>query len=294
MAEPDLDLDLVRCFLAVAESGGFTAAARRLNLTQSAVSLKVQRLENLLGHPVFVRTSRSVNLSPEGEIVEAYGRRLLATSREMMERVRGTAESGSLRLGVLHQFGQQRLPEVLAEFKRAHPKVLLEVEVGMTAELLALMEEGRYDMVIGAAGMAAPGKHAEERLPVKEAVAWVRAAKSAIDLCADPLPLVFFPAPCGFRRAALEALEKTGRTWQVVYSSASLSSIQAAIQADLGIGVLGKSSLLPGMQALGKSSGLPVFPDLSLALYRRNSPATSLEEALASFLGAAVNRLRRD
>lgn len=294
MSDPDLDLDLVRCFLAVAESGGFTAAARRLNLTQSAVSLKVQRLESLLGHPVFVRTSRSVNLSPEGEIVEAYGRRLLATSREMVERVRGTAESGSLRLGVLHQFGQQRLPELLAEFRKAHPKVALEVEVGMTAELLRLMDEGRYDMVIGAAGVAAPGSYAEEPLLAKEPVAWVRAAKSAIDLRADPLPLVFFPVPCGFRRAALEALEKKGRTWQVVYSSASLSSIQAAVQADLGIGVLGKSSMLPGMQALGKSGGLPALPDLAITLYRRNSQATLLELAMASFLGSAVNRLRRD
>lgn len=294
MADADLDLDLVRCFLAVAESGGFTAAAKRLNLTQSAVSLKVQRLESLLGHPVFVRTSRSVNLSPEGEIVEAYGRRLLAASREMVERVRGTAEAGSLRLGVLHQFGQQRLPELLAEFRKAHPKVLLEVEVGMSAELLALMDEGRYDMVIGAAGVAVPGKYAEEPLLAKEPVAWVRAAGSAIDLRADPLPLVFFPAPCGFRRAALEALEKQGRTWQVVYSSASLSSVQAAVQADLGIGVLGKSSLLPGMLALGKSSGLPVFPDLAIVLYRRNSQATPLEASMAAFLDSAVNRLRRD
>jgi DNA-binding transcriptional LysR family regulator len=293
VSDPVLDLDLVRCFLAVAESGGFTAAARRLNLTQSAVSLKVQRLEALLGHPVFVRTSRSVSLSPEGEIVEAYGRRLLATSREMVERVRGTAESGCLRLGVLHQFGQQRLPELLAEFRRAHPKVALEVEVGTTAELLALMDEGRYDMVIGAAGVAVPGKYVEEPLLAKEPVTWVRAEKSTIDLHADPLPLVFFPAPCGFRRVALEALEKQGRAWQVVYSSASLSSVQAAVQADLGIGVLGKSSLLPGMQALGKASGLPLFPDLSIVLYRRSSEATPLEASLASFMAGAVNRMRR-
>jgi DNA-binding transcriptional LysR family regulator len=293
MSAPNLDLDLVHCFLSVVESGGFTAAARRLHLTQSAVSLKVQRLESLLGHPVFVRTSRSVKLSAEGEIVEAYGRRLLATSREMMERVRGTAESGCLRLGVLHQFGQQRLPSLLAEFRRAHPKVSLEVEVGMTSELLALMDEGRYDMVIGAAGIAAPGTYAEEPLLAKEPVTWVRAAESVIDLRADPLPLVVFPAPCGFRRAALEALEKKGRTWRIVYSSASLSSIQAAVQADLGIGVLGKSSLLPGMRALGKASGLPVFPDLSIMLYRRNTTAGPLEATLASFLGAAVNRMRR-
>lgn len=294
MSDPALDLDLVRCFLAVAESGGFTAAAKRLDLTQSAVSLKIQRLESLLGHAVFIRTSRSVGLSAESEIVEAYGRRLLATSREMIERVRGTAESGCLRLGVLHQFGQQRLPELLAEFRKAHPKVMLEVEVGMTSELLTFLEEGRYDMVIGAAGIAAPGKYAEEPLLTKEPVAWVRSAKSTIDLLADPLPLVFFPAPCGFRRAALEALEEKGRTWQVVYSSPSLSAIQAAVQADLGIGVLGRSSLLTGIQALGKSSGLPLFPDLSIMLYRRKSQPTSSEMALSSFLAGSMNRLRRD
>lgn len=291
MITPDLDLDLVRCFLAVAENGGFTAASRRLNLTQSAVSLKIQRLESLLGHPVFLRTSRSVSLTTEGEILVAYGRRLLALNQEMVDRIRGTAETGRIRLGVMQQFGQQFLPVLLAEFKRSHPKVSLGVEVGMTSELLAGMEDDRYDLVLGAAGVAPAGKFDEEPVLLREKVVWAQCSGSAIDPRLNPLPLVLFPAPCGYRRAALAALEKSGRTWEVVYSSASLPSIQAAVQADLGVTVLGKSSVLPGMKVVGPKGTLPALPDTSIVIYRRKSPEASLAVSLGKFIAGAVNRM---
>lgn len=292
---PDLDLDLLRCFLAVAESGGFTSAARRLNLSQSAVSLKIQRLESLLGRLLFTRTSRSLKLTPEGEILLDYARRLLALNQEMIQRVSQPAVGGMLRLGVIQQFGQEFLPQLLSQFKKAHPGVRLCVEVGMSADLLLAMEEGRFDIVLAAAGfLPGPGSQggafAEERVIMREPLVWVQARNSTLNLRQDPLPLVLFTSPCAFRRAAGEALEKAGRAWESVYSSASLASIQAAVQADLGISVFARSSVQPGMKILGPRQGLPALPDSVIALYRRKSAAEPLTSTLAGFITQSVAR----
>lgn len=294
MSTPVLDLDLVRCFLAVAECGGFTAASRRLHLTQSAVSLKIQRLETLLGRSVFTRTSRSLALTPEGDLLLAYGRRLLALNHEMIDRISRSADAGVLRLGVMPQFGQQFLPALLSEFKLAHPGVDLAVEVGMTGELLSSLEDDRHDMVIGGAGFSGGRSFHEDRVLLREKVAWVQSSSSAIRPGKKaPLPLVLFPAPCGYRKTALDLLERAGVPWRIVYSSTSISSIQAAIRADLGVGVLGKSSLLPGMKAVSAKAGLPSMPDITIAIYSRKSPANSLVGSFAAFLATAVNRLAK-
>src|ERR1700761_5332063 len=106
----DIDLDLVRCFLTVVESGGFTQASKRLHVTQSGITLKIKRLEEQLGCRLFRRTSQPLELSREGEIVLGYGRRLLDLNQEMTERVVKPKNSGVIRLGVLDHFGPQLLP----------------------------------------------------------------------------------------------------------------------------------------------------------------------------------------
>ncbi len=290
---PDLDLDLVRCFVAVAESGGFTAASRRLHLTQSAVSLKIQRLEALVGRTLLVRSSRSLALTPEGELLLTYGRRLLALSHEMLDRISQAGDAGFLRLGVMPQFGQHFLPSLLSEFKSAHPRIELSVEVGMTAELLAGMEMDRYDLVVGGAGFATSGAFHEDRVLLREKVVWVQSSSSAIKPGKEPLPRVIFPAPCGYRKTALDLLDRAGLPWRICYSSSSLASIQAAVLAGLGIGVLGKSSLLPGMKTLSDKTGLPSMPDIAIAIYSRKSPASALSRSFTAFLGEAIDRVAK-
>lgn len=293
MTTPDLDLDLVRCLIAVAESGGFTAASRRLHLTQSAVSLKIQRLEALVGRELLVRSSRSLALTPEGELLLTYGRRLLALSHEMLDRISRAGDAGLLRLGVMPQFGQHFLPALLSEFKSTHPQIELSVEVGMTAELLAGMEMDRYDLVVGGAGFATGDAFHEDRVLLREKVAWVQSTSSAIRPGKEPLPLVLFPAPCGYRKTALDLLDRAGLPWRIAYLSTSLASIQAAVQAGLGVGVLGKSSLLPGMKTFSAKAGLPPMPDIAIAIYSRKSPASALSRSFASFLGKAIDRIAK-
>jgi DNA-binding transcriptional LysR family regulator len=292
---PDLDMDLVRCFVAVAENGGFTAAGKRLNLSQSAVSLKIQRLENLLERRVFSRTSRSLELTAEGEILLNYAGRLLALNREILERIGEPAIEAIVRVGVVEYFGQQFLPGLLAQFKQGRPNVRLSVEVGMSQDLVNALAEGKFDFVIATAGKIPSSEVkmenvTQERILITEPLVWAQAITSPINPQIDPVPLVLIASPCSYRRIALEALEKRGRPWQIVYTSSSLGSIQSAVLAGLGITICGRSSVLAGMKVVDYEQGLPKLPKTSIAIYSRQSVVEPLAKHLAAFIIKAVDR----
>lgn len=228
-----------------------------------------------------------------GELLVGYAGRLLALNRELMERVARPGTEGVVRLGVMQQFGHALLPELLGQFRRAHPGMRLSVEVDMSANLLRGLEEDRFDLVIAAAGPASgspPGLSAiiQDCILLKEMCVWVQASRSSIDPLIDPLPLVLFSGPCGFRRTASDLLDRAGRTWNPVFTSAGLGSIQAAVMADLGISLLGESSVLPGMRIIPSKSGLPPLPEIEIAVYSRRSPVESRARSLGEFIAKSV------
>jgi DNA-binding transcriptional LysR family regulator len=295
----DLDLDLLRCFVTVAESAGFTQASRRLHLTQSAITLKIKRLEDLLERQLFLRTSKPLELTVEGEVVIGYAFRLLDLNQEMFRRVARPAEIDTLRLGIVEHFGYHLLPVWLSEFQREWPNVRLVTDMGMTANLLKGLEEERFDLVIASAGYTAMAQYKMASLLLeqhlqKETPVWVHAENSKIDPRKDPLPLVMFGSLCRFRPIALEALRKAGRSWEIVFDGASLPSVQTAVEADLGLSILSPLSLVPGIEIASKKAGLPPLPTSNLALYRRKSPSQPMVERLASFIASAVARWEND
>src|SRR5882724_7049559 len=147
MTRPDIDLDLIRCFLTVVESGGFTQASIRLHVTQSGITLKIKRLEEQLKCRLFRRTVKPLELSHEGEIVLGYARRLLDLNQEMVQRVAKPKKDGVLRLGVVDHFGPQLLPQWLAEFKKRFSTVKIVSDLGLTQELLKNLEDDNFDLV---------------------------------------------------------------------------------------------------------------------------------------------------
>jgi DNA-binding transcriptional LysR family regulator len=254
MRIPDLDLDMLRCFVTVAEQGGFTAAGGVLGLTQSAVSLKIKRLEELVGRRVLERTSRSIALTPEGETLLAYARRILALNDEAVRRLVAPPLAGRLRLGVADHFVPRSLAPLLARFARTYPAVRLEVEVGRSHELRAALERGALDLVLG---KRRDGER-EGRPIWTEHVAWV-AAPGWAPPEDRPIPLAMLPAGCMFRDRALAALARANLAFEVVYTSASLLGVAAAAQAGLALTVLGRSGLPPGLVEV------PGLPELGTA-----------------------------
>src|SRR5258706_3741445 len=293
MTCPDMDLDLIRCFLTVVESGGFTQASTRLHVTQSGITLKIKRLEEQLKCRLFRRTVKPLELSHEGEIVLGYARRLLDLNQEMVERVAKPKKDGALRLGVVDHFGPQLLPMWLAEFRESFPNLKIVSDIGVTHELLKDLEDDKFDLVIASAGYTAMGKYKlapsiQETHLQKETMIWVQSESSEIDSSKDPLPLVMFGPKCRFRPIALEALQKAGRTWEIVYIGGSLNSVQAGVEADLGLSVLSPLSLSQGTAIADKGYRLPKLPTADLAIYSRKTPSHPAAQRLTAFLVASV------
>jgi len=290
---PDIDLDLIRCFQTVVESGGFTQASKRLHVTQSGITLKIKRLEEQLNCRLFRRTAKPLELSHDGEVVLGYARRLLDLSQEMAQRVAKPKSTRALRLGVVDHFGPQLLPLWLAKFRETLPDTKILSDIGLTDELLKALEDDKFDLVIASAGYTAMGEYKlapsiEETHLQKEKLLWVHAEKSRIDPSKDPLPLVMFGTKCRFRPIALEALQKAGRTWEIVYVGGSLNSVQTAVEADLGLSVLSPLSLSQGTAIAHKGSRLPKLPTADLAIYSRKTPSHPAAQRLTAFLAASV------
>lgn len=281
MRIPDLDLDLLRGFVAVAERGGFTAAGVSLGLTQSAVSLKVKRLEDVLGKPVFLRGGRGVALTREGETLLTYARRMLALNDEAVRRMIAPPVTGRLRLGVADHFIPRNLAPMLAGFARAYPDLRLEVEVGRSHELRAELEKGRHDLVLG---KRRDGETAG-RLVFTEDIVWV-AAPEFMAARERALPLSMLPRGCMFRERALAALARANLAHEIIFTSASLLGVAAAAQAGLTATVLGRHGLLPGLEII---TTLPALGHAEMCVFGDETRQSLVIEALVGFLRASMD-----
>jgi DNA-binding transcriptional LysR family regulator len=280
MRIPDLDLDLLRCFVQVAERGGFTAGAAALGLTQSAVSLKVKRLEDLLQKRVLDRTSRSIALTREGETLLAYARRMLALNDEAVRRLVAPPVAGRLRLGVADHFVPRNLAPILARFARIFPEVRLEVEVGRSHELRAAQERGALDLVLG----KRRDGETEGRPIWTEPIVWVGAPDWA-PAPDRPLPVAMLPQGCMFRDRALAALAHAGLEFDLIYTSASLLGVAAAAQAGFAVTVLGRSGLPPGLVEL---PALPPLGVAEMAVFGDATGQTQMVEPLIRFIRDSI------
>lgn len=287
MALPDLDIDALRAFVTVAETGGFTAAADRLGRTQSAISVKIKKLEDVLGRRVFDRTSRSLAITQDGELLLGYARRLLDLNDETVRRFAEPAAEGELRLGVADYFLSDHLPRVLSQFAKIYPRLRIEVRVGLCGELVAGLESGDLDLVISRRDAGETRGRAIWREPLR----WV--AAPTLDLSTDaPLPFCALPAPCVFRNRGLAALGEAGRAWRVVYTSTSVMGVQAAVRAGLGIAVLSESTVPEGVRRLGTEDGLPDLGEVEMAIFGETSRNRRLAEPLVGFILDSLSALR--
>lgn len=276
MRIPDLDLDLLRGFVTVAERGGFTAAGQALGLTQSAISLKVKRLEDLLGGPVFLRGGKRVALTPEGETLLAYARRMLALNEEAVRRFVSPPVEGRLRLGVADHFVPRHLAPALARLSRTWPELRIEVEVGRSHELRARLAREELDLVLG----KRRDGETEGRVIFTEAVVWV-AAPDFAPPSGRPLPLAMLPQGCMFRERGLAALARAGLASEVVYTSPSLMGVAAAAEAGFAASVMGRTGLPEGLVELDH---LPPLGTAEMCLFGDAAGQSPVVEPLLEWL----------
>lgn len=281
---PNLDLDLVRAFVTIAEVGSFSRAGERLLRNQSTISLQIKRLEETLGQRLMERNAKSVRLTPQGETFLADAIRLIALNDEVVARVNAEHVAGHVRLGTPEDFASQHLPQVLARFADSHPDVTLEVTCDLTLNLIESFRAGRFDLILVKREPGAPTLGSGMRV-WREPLVWVCGSR---ELPAEgvALPLVVSPDPCVYRKRAVEALERARRPWRIAYTCGSLAGSQAAVRAGLGVTVLPKEMAPAGLRIVD-GDPLPSLSDTEIALVGADplsAPAALLRDHIARSL----------
>src|SRR5271168_474066 len=286
MTESAFDPALLATFVTVAKAGSFTEAGRRLGLRQSTVSQHVRRLEQAASRRLFVRDTHSVALTPDGEAMLGLAQGILDANERARRYFAGSELRGRVRFGASEDFVQSRLPEVLREFTRVHLAVDLELTVGLSGALLQSLDAGELDLVLA---KRRPGED-RGRLVRREKLVWV-GSNPALDESDRPLPLILYPPPSISRAIALEALERAGRSWRVVCTSSSLSGLNAAALAGLGVTVQADGFAPAGLSELPRSSGLPELGHIEFVVAGSGRALRASANALATAILDNADRL---
>ncbi|MBU0526323.1 MAG: LysR family transcriptional regulator [Gammaproteobacteria bacterium] len=256
------DTLLLKTFVTVVDEDGVSRAAQKLHLTQSAVSGHVRRLEEQIGKPLLTRTTRSQQLTADGERLVAYARTILALNRDAWTDLTRTPFHGRLRIGLSEDFVESRLLRTVQDFAAQYPGMEIEVQVNIPGSLLALMKQGQLDVVIGSlcetseAGL----------LLWQEPLVWAWSAQPVTRL-PTPLPLALFPAPCPYREAALTRLAQAGIAQRTAMLCSSTAGLRAAALAGFAIAPMPLSQLGQGLAVIGAEQGLPALPDAQCRLF---------------------------
>jgi DNA-binding transcriptional LysR family regulator len=287
-----MDLDLLRTFVLAVDLDSFAKAADRVARSQSAVSLQMQRLEEMTGQPLFIKQGRSWHLTAAGEMLLGYAKQLLDINDRAVRALNDTRLEGQVRLGLSADFAESELPVILARFAEVYPQVQITIVIDRQAVLQQQLKAGHLDVIVNMHFHTPPDAIPIGQLPLR----WI--GSEATRLTAEqPLPLLLFEAPCIIRQAGLEALDGAKRAWRVVLTSPSLAGLWAAAQAGLGVTIRTAIGLPPGCKVLPASAGMPPLPFLHLFLQQQKqhaAPAVErLTEILQETLREQVQRVRK-
>ncbi len=275
----------LQCFLSVAESGSFTKAAERVGRTQSAVSQQISKLEQTLG-VILLKRQKNVSLTTEGEVFFNYAHRIISLHHEVIARFKEESLKGEIRFGVPEDFATFFLADVLADFSRIHPGILLNVECDLTLNLLERFKNGDFDIVL--TKMTCPKDFPHGVNVLRESLQWVCNQSLIKDLQKkETLPLVLSPQPCIYRTRALQALDGADIKWRIVYTSSSYAGTLAAVKAGLGVTVLPKN-MIPKNLIYINNDFLPFLDNIHISLLKKLEDNQSIN----SFESFVLNKIK--
>jgi DNA-binding transcriptional LysR family regulator len=272
---PLLENDVLRTFVAIAETGSFAKAAKSVFRTPSAVSMQIRKLEETLDRSVFVREGRSIRLTSEGEALLGYARRILRLSDEAVGLFRKPDIEGTVCIGTPDDFGTRFLPNILSRFARTHPAVDVDVTLAMSTELIDKLDDGELGLTLVTSAFG-PKAMNRGRIVYTEPLVWAGLECG----CAyehRPLPLALAPQACAWRNTAMAALDKEGIPYRIAYSSPHCAGQLAAIYADLAIAPLPESLIQGPLQRLDERHGLPALGEYHIVLAIAPNPGSGTD-----------------
>lgn len=276
-----IDTALLKTFLTLVETRHFTAAARKLRRSQSAISLQVGKLEALLGKKLFLRDNRKVGLTMDGEQLVGYAKQMLKLEKEMISHFQQPHLEGEVIFGIPEDLATAYLPGILADFSESYPRIFIQVHCEFSLNLLKGFEQGDYHAILVKEDPKSPHQRSEK--VAEEELVWIAREEVSFDHL-GVVPLVLAPAPCVYRQRALDALNREAIRWRMAYTSPSLTGALAAVKAGLGVTVLPRELAPKDLAVLKK---FPKLKDAQISLLKQ--PASS--EAIHQFASFVASHL---
>lgn len=280
----NIPTDLLRTFVAVVDLRSFTKAAVSLGVTQPAVSAQIKRLQFLIGDDIFDRSAQGITLTPHGEIVISYARRLLALNDQIVH-LGGADQRNELliRVGTPGDFVASILPGVMAKFRKARPDVRFIVRTGYEEPLMRALHAGELDLFIGLSQKPPHDAHASWTEPM----VWVRGPSTTLN-ARRPVALVSHGEHCVHHHVAVNALKSAGLAWEVVFTGTSMTSLNCAVDAGLGVLAISRRRAVETGFTVWDDAPLPKLPDLYRGIYVREGGARDAYEQLADSIAAVL------
>ena len=280
-----LDGDLLRTFVAVADSGNFTRAADQVGRTQSAVSMQIKRLEESVGEPLFAREARGVSLTAKGGQLLPNARRIVALLGETAALMNAHALDGRVRIGIPEEYGQSVISRALQAFSMRHPNVEITVSFGCSADNLARVKAGELDIAV----IFEWQDFSEGEILMTDPTVWVT-SEQHFPHEQTPLPIALYGGSGWCRDFALKSLENRGIDYRIAYTSDTSGGLKLAVTSGLAIAPISRSNIPAGCRELTLADGFGDIDTSHVVLHRnpkvRSAAAAGMAEAIREAFGA--------
>jgi len=279
-----LDVRMLRSLISVVETGSITETARRLGRTQPAISLQIQRLEELTGKSLLSNAGRRLTPTEDGDMVLSYAKSILRLHDELLARLSSPDIEGHVVLATPDLYAAYVLPSILALFRKSFPRIQVELRCALSTPLVGLVQKGEVDIAL----VTRMRNFSGGRVVRQEQLVWLMADNATVHL-ENPVPLALLPPGNIYRDHAIEMLERAGRPWRIACVSESVGGLQAAVFAGMAVTVLGMSAKVAGMRQILPAEGFPPLPKIDLLLYKAPGAASAAANALHDYIMHYLN-----
>lgn len=265
-----MNIDQLKTYIAVVETGSFTKAAKTVHLTQSAVSLQIKRLEEELGIPLLTRIAKTVKLTGPGKDLLGYARQIIQTHDVAVLSIANRELLGHIRIGAPEDYISPFLTRIISRFSKDHPQVKVDVISNLSINLKKAVDQADLDFAL-CTEMREGGT-----VVFKEPLAWISSEKHKQHKAMDQIPLAVSYEGCPYRRWAIGSLEAAGREFRINYNSPTSTGIKAAVRVGFAVAILGVTNIPDDLILIGEEQGFPSLPMAHITLHRAPMPSSPL------------------
>ncbi|WP_421784026.1 LysR substrate-binding domain-containing protein [Kiloniella litopenaei] len=284
---PHLESDLLRTFVAIAETKNFTRASEIVSRTQSAVSIQMKKLEEIVNEKLFDRGPRGVALTPSGEHLVKDAKRILSLLDQAATSLQQDPLKGTVRIGIPEEYGGTFLPSVLSRFAKTHPQAEVTVRCAQSAALTKAMEKGELDLII----LHEEATKIGGEILLNNPIVWITSDTYCQHEC-TPMPVAVYDSECWWREWALSCLDQQNKDYKITYVSSSTFGLQAAVSSGIAVGIVAEGQIPPDCRELTAEEGFPRLQSTNIVLRQNTQRECNTKAGMAQAIRDAFQTSR--